>query len=192
MTIIRTTINSISAIAFLTTVALLAWTVLSAQLPELREASDTIRCMIGVPAEDSDCVADKIGALEDARRKTELERDRLAAQIQEQKRREQELDQLSAKVQNFNLFQTKKLTFGTVSTGAKFTSVLKPEAWSDSWCYLERTHKGLQRHITLGNRVPKKAVAWKPISSTALEDAGLTQAMLQKAKDACQFPEDTA
>lgn len=160
-----------------------------------------LRCSSGYPAPGSDCVQDLIREAQNARdqaqsasdetiRKLQAERDQLARQVEQNGARQEELGALSESVKNFNLFQNKTLEFGEVSTGVKFASVLEPEVWSDSWCYLDRTYNGLPRHLPLGNKASGKAVVWTDVTATMLSDAGLTDAMFYEARAACQFPED--
>lgn len=160
-----------------------------------------LRCASGYPAQGSDCVQDLIRKAQDARdqaksasdetiRKLQAERDQLALQVEQNGARKEELGALSASVKNFTLFRNKTLEFGVVKTGVKFASVLEPEVWSDSWCYLDRTYNELPRHLPLGNKASGKAVVWTNVTETMLRDAGLTDAMLNEARSACQFPED--
>ena len=198
MNVIMKTTKVIGATIFVGTTATLAVLILSAQLPGGQEAMAAARCLAGFPAEDSHCVKDRIRELEDARRKVEEERetvrgqrDALARQIEGYQQRQDELRKLSERVRDFNLFQKKKSGSGIVTTGVSFASVLKPEVWTESWCYLSRSYNGLSREVHLGERKPGRLVNWYAISDAAVKDAGLTRAMLEEAKQACQFPEDT-
>lgn len=197
MSVIVKSTKFITAATFVGTTAVIAAYILSAQLPGGHDAVEAVRCMAGFPAEESRCVKSRIKALEDAQRKVEEERqsvqherDALARQNDKYQHRQDELRKLSERVRDFNLFQTKRIGIGIVTTGVSFASVLKPEVWTDSWCYLRRNHNGLPRQLDFGKRTPGQLVTWLSISDEALNDAGLTRAMLEDAKDACQFPED--
>jgi len=176
--------------AFATGIGALVLGLASEQLPALKTIGSEIRCLVGVPAQGSTCVSDQINALDDQRRLIEQERDTLARQIAEYEARQHELEALNGQVENYSQFQDVTLPFGAVTTGIRFASVLEPEAWSEAWCYLDRTVRGLPRKITLGNRAAGEAVRWTRVSDAQLRDADLTRAQLEQAKAACQFPEN--
>lgn len=175
----------------------LAALILSTQVPIKPEIIKLIRCKAGIPTADSACVSGIIDELqkerrlvEDSKRATETERDALASQIEEYGARQVELEALSARVSNFNLFESVSLPFGSVSTGVRFATVLRPEEWTKAWCYLDSTSSsGLPRKITLGNQDAGKPVKWETATEAALQDAGITRAQFESAKKSCKFPD---
>lgn len=185
-----TTIGVAMVGAFAVGIGALVLGLASEQLPALKTIGSEIRCLVGVPAKGSTCVADQIEALDDQRRLIERERDTLARQIAEYEARQRELEALNGQVENYSQFQDVTLPFGSVTTGIRFASVLEPEAWSESWCYMDRTVRGLPRKVTLGNRSAGEAVRWSRVSAAQLRDADLTRAQMEWAKAACQFPEN--
>ncbi len=178
----------------------LAALILSVQMPIKPEIIELIRCKVGIPTADSACVSGIIDDLQDERRlveeakhATEAERDALASQIEEFRTRQAELESLSARVSNFNLFETVNLPFGSVSTGVRFATVLRPEEWTKAWCYLESaSSSGLPRKITLGNQDAGKPVKWETATEAALQDAGITRAQFERAKKSCKFPDQNS
>ncbi|MGR3662308.1 MAG: hypothetical protein ACU0CA_14175 [Paracoccaceae bacterium] len=200
MSMIRNTTALIAGGVFVGATIGLAALILSAQVTIKPEAIELIRCKIGIPAAESVCVSDIIDELQDARRlveearrATEAERDALASQIEEYGTRQAELESLSARVSNFNLFETVSLPYGSVSTGVRFATVLRPEEWTKAWCYLDSTSSsGLPRKITLGNQDAGKPVKWETVTKAALQDAGITRAQFERAKKSCKFPDQNS
>lgn len=200
---IGTVLGLLLAILFSGSIIAIVLTMAFPDGPSIQGIWDDLRCASGYPAPRSDCVQDLIRKAQDARdqaksasdeaiRKLQADRDQLSQQIKENIARKEELGALSERIKNFNLFQTNTLEFGVVTTGVKFASVLEPEVWSDSWCYIERTYNDLQRNLKLGNKASGKAVVWTDVTEAMLRDAGLTDAMLNEARAACQFPEDAS
>lgn len=198
---IGTVLGLLLAILFSGSIIAIVLTMAFPDGPSIQGIWDDLRCASGYPVPGSDCVQDLIRKAQDARdqaksasdeaiRKLQTDRDQLSRQIKENIARQEELGALSERVKNFNLFQTKTLEFGVVTTGVKFASVLEPEVWSDSWCYLERTYNDLPRNLTLGKKASGKTIVWTDVTATMLSDAGLTDAMFNEARSACQFPED--
>jgi hypothetical protein len=200
MSIFRSSTALIAGGLFVGATIGLAALILGTQVPIKPEIIELIRCKVGIPAVGSTCVSDIIDELEqdrrlvdEARRATEAERDELAAQIDEYGARQAELESLSARVSNFNLFETENVLFGSVSTGVRFATVLRPEEWSKAWCYLDSTSRsGLPRKLTLGNQLASQPVIWEIVTDAALQDAGISRAQFEKAKTVCRFPEDTS
>ncbi|QEW21468.1 hypothetical protein LA6_003679 [Marinibacterium anthonyi] len=184
-----TAIGFAMAAAFSAGIIALVLSLAAEQLPGLKALGTQLRCIAGIPAEGSACVAEKFAALEAAHRAVEAERDDLVRQATEYEARRKELEALNGLVENYSQFQTETLRFGKVSTGIRFASVLKPEVWSEAWCYLDRDVRGLRRQITLGNQTSGEAVRWTRVSPAQLSDADLTRAQLDQAKAACHFPE---
>lgn len=193
---IGTAIGFLMVTVFTGGIAALVLDLATEDLPAIGKIGGELRCMAGIPAEDSACVGDKLRALEKerdaagkAKDEARAQRDELERQIAAYEARQRELAELGQKVENFNLFQTEDLPFGTVTTGAKFASVLEPEIWSDAWCYLQSAGRGAaDNHVTLGHLQRGQAVVWSTYAPEDLREAGLNSDQFAQAKAACNWP----
>lgn len=160
----------------------------SQEFPVFAEFITDMRCAVGFPAEDAQCVRSEIEILREKEKATAKKLGELEARLKALDDREAELAALSGKVTNFSLFEQVDLDFGPVSTGVRFATVLKPEDWSAAWCYVDLSVRGFARKVDLGKQDAGAPIKWSRISDAQLRDANLSRAQFERAKEACQFP----
>ncbi len=184
------TIGFAMVCAFMAVVVALILFLAARQIPELSSGMEDIRCVLGIPAQGSPCVRDEIEALTKARSNIEAERNALARKIEETEKRRAELEALNNSVENYSLFESENLSFGSVTTGVKFTSVLEPEIWSSAWCYLSiDTGGAASTRIDLGRKTRGQAISHAEITGAILRDTGLTPTQIAQAREACAWPD---
>lgn len=160
--------------------------------PSLEERRQQVLCIIGLPSADSDCINDQLAELREEQRAVIAERDQLARVTADYETRQRELEARNATVENYTQFQSQIFSFGSVSMGITFASVLEPEVWSKAYCYLAVGGQGASRiHVDLAAQEQDESIKWERISTSDLMDIGLTENQFTQAKTACHFPEVT-
>ncbi len=185
-----TTVGLVLAVLFTAGTLALILSLASDRLPALKGISTELRCFLGIPAAGSQCVLDQVNALRREREEVARERDALARQMAAHDERQRQLEAMSEQVTDYNQFQSVRITIGEVMTGTRFESVLRPEEWTRSWCYISRSIRGgLNAHIEIGTQNAGQRVQWRTHSEVQLREAGLTREQIEAAQAACRFPE---
>lgn len=185
-----TVIGLVMSILFALGTSALVLSLAADKLPALEGIGNSLRCMIGIPAADSQCVLDQVNNLKRERQIVADERDKLAHEMAAHQERQRQLAAMGEKVTNYSQFQSAKLPFGEVTTGTEFSSVLRPEDWTTSWCYLRRkVGGGFVRQLDLGRREAGKPVHWYRFSDEQIRDADWTREQVEAASASCKFPE---
>jgi len=185
-----TTVGLVLAVLFTAGTLALILSLASDRLPALKGIGTELRCFLGIPAAGSQCVLDQVNALHREREEVARERDALARQMAEHRERQQQLAAMEQQVSNYSMFQAVDLPFGEVTTGTRFASVLRPEEWTTSWCYMNRANRSaLSLRVDIGRRDFGQPVRWDRHTEAQLREARLTREQIEAAQAACRFPE---
>lgn len=185
-----TTVGLVLAVLFTIGTLALVFSLASERLPALKGIGAEIRCILGMPEAGSQCVMDEVNQLRRERETVARERDELARQMAAHQERQRQLEAMSEQVTNYSQFRSERISIGEVTTGTRFASVLQPEEWTTSWCYLARSVRGgLNAHIEIGTRNAGQSIRWNRHSDAQLREARLTRDQIETAQSACRFPE---
>ncbi|MEM6890136.1 MAG: hypothetical protein AAF636_18675 [Pseudomonadota bacterium] len=170
---IRTFLSLLFGLGFFFMIAALSWLILEPHLPFLGETRDTLRCVAGIPAADSDCVQSILDELEADRADIERQKEALESAIA---------------AQSFVFTQGEELKDHiSLVVGTLYQDAAAQTGFLRAYCWAVIDNQGLDPRVGLAIREADGRVTALPLSVADLSLLDMQTSDIEAAREACPF-----
>lgn len=158
-----------------------------AQADAHRAREEELGAILGKSREEVAELARKSKSLESEKEKVVLARAAMEERLKT-------MEAIESRVSSFNLFTSKAWRGGlSVTTGVEYSSFVKAQEWSHSWCYMPvKAASGVEIHLKLAKQFKGKMMEPDAVTDTELSAVSLTRADIDQARLLCSFPDATS